>query len=140
MRRTDSTPRRGTQVQQPSLCPQTSAQLMVVEAATVLHAGTYKWTYQVKPAVADGDAPYGAVVKDGHTGVGKVGQRALSISEMGNNTTHVAGGIPLSSLPAGFAPVRLHDGCAVWCVGCKDEDGLFYWAILSPTQAISGEC
>lgn len=114
----------------------TQEQPMIVVSSTVLDAATWKWTYQVRPAFADADAPFGAVAKSATYAT----SRALSISEMGNTTTHVCGGVPVAQLPAGYAPVKLHDGCAVWCKGWRDEDGIFFWAIVSPTQAISGVC
>ena len=120
-----------------SIVQQVKTKLMTVVSSTVLDAGTFKWTYQLRPAIADADSPFGPVTK---AGFGTATKRGLSISEMGNTATFVCGGVPVAQLPAGYAPVKLHDGCAVWCHGCRDEDGVFYWAIVSPTQAISGTC
>ena len=123
--------------QEPLVQPSTK-QLMIVSSSTVLHAGTYKWTYQLKPAIAGATSPFNAAIRPGWPAAST--QRGLSVSELGNTATHVCGGIPVAQIPAGFAPVKLHDGCAVWCEGARDDKGVFYWAILSPTQAISGTC
>ncbi|MFO0451000.1 MAG: hypothetical protein ACK52I_20465 [Pseudomonadota bacterium] len=110
--------------------------LMIVVSSAVLDAGTFKWTYQLKPAYAAATTPFNATAKTGITTT----QRGLSISEMGNTATRVCGGVLMANLPAGYMPVKLHDGCAVWCHGARDIKGNFYWAIVSPTQAIDGEC
>lgn len=115
----------------------TQRQLMVVVSSSVLHAPTWKYTYQLKGAYADADSPYGGVIRPSW---GSVTDRGLSVSEMGNTTTYVCGGIQVSQLPAGFTPQPLHNGCVVWCEGARDEKGVFYWAILSPSQSIGGTC
>ena len=111
-------------------------QLMTVVSSTVLDAATWKWTYQLKPAIANAAAPFSAVAR----GVVTTTQRGLSVSELGNTTTFVCAGIAVANLPPGYLPVKLHDGCAVWCHGARDDKGQFYWAIVSPGQAIDGVC
>lgn len=132
-------PARITSAQLPGTTPLVSTdrfQLMRVSSSAVLDAGTWKWTYQLLPAIAQATSPFGTATRTGVTTT----ERGLSVSEMGNTATHVCGGIPVAQIPVGFAPVKLHDGCAVWCQGCRDSAGQFYWAILTPTQAISGTC
>ena len=115
-----------------------AAQLMIVVDRAILDAATFKWTYQVRPAIADASAPFGAVAKTSYGTT--TAERALSVSELGNTTSFVCGGVPVGDLLGSFEPKPLHIGCAVWCVAARDEDGLFYWAITSPTQSISGAC
>lgn len=111
-------------------------QLMTVISSAVLDAGTYKWTYQLRAAIPSATTPFGIAARAGITTT----QRGLSVSEMGNTATHVCGGIAVANLPAGFVPVKLHNGAAVWCHGARDNQGQFYWAIVSPTQAVDGTC
>lgn len=112
-------------------------QLMVVVSSAVLDSATWKWTYQLRPAMAAKAAPYATVNKPGYA---SATTRGLSVSEMGNTSTYVCGGVEVANLPAGFFPVKLHNGAAVWCEAARDEAGVFYWAIVSPTQAIDGVC
>lgn len=123
--------------QEPLVQPSTK-QLMIVSSSSVLHAATWKYTYQLKPAIASAGATGGAGIRPNWPTAST--QRGLSVSEMGNSTTYVCGGIQVSQLPAGFTPQPLHNGCVVWCEGARDDKGVFYWAILSPTQAIGGTC
>jgi hypothetical protein len=111
-------------------------QLMIVVSSAVLDAGTFKWTYQLRAAIPSATTPFGITARAGITTT----QRGLSVSEMGNTATRVCGGVLVSNLPAGYVPVKLHDGCAVWCRGARDNKGQFYWAIVSPSQAIDGTC
>ena len=123
--------------QEPLVQP-SARQLMIVASSAVLDAATWKWTYQVKPAIAAAAAAGGAATRPGWPAAAT--ERALSVSEMGNTTTFVCGGIAVANLPAGFVPVKLHNGAAVWCEGARDDKGQFYWAIVSPGQAIDGTC
>lgn len=112
-------------------------QLMIVVSSSVLHAATWKYTYQLKAAMANASSPNGASARSSW---GTFTERGLSVSEMGNTTTFCCGGVQVSQLPAGFTPQPLHNGCVVWCEAARDATGDFYWAILSPTQAIGGTC
>jgi hypothetical protein len=126
----------GTQAARPSLSEDLPLQVLVVTSAAVLDASTFKWTYTVRPAIATTTAPHPAAARSGVTAT----YRGLSISEMGNTTSFVCGGVPVTDLPAGFEPVPLHAGCAVLGIGQRDDRGNFYYAIVSPSQSISGTC
>jgi len=132
----DTTPRYGTQPERPSLSEHLPVQVLVVTGKTVLDAPTFKWTYQVRPAIAVTASPSNAVARAGLT----TNFRGLSVSEMGNTAAFVCGGVPVTDLPAGFEPQPLHVGCAVLGIAQRDDRGNFYYAIVSPTQSISGNC
>lgn len=113
-----------------------TSQLMQVVSSTVISAANYRWLYTLRKArvgVAGSYIP--ALTADTTTMLG------LSVSELSNATgfATVSYGITRSTIPAGFAPVKIPDGTYVMTVPHRIADGTLVWLIIN-TQAIDGTC
>lgn len=97
-------------------------------------SGIYRWKYEWEEAQVSATPTYGVAAKaNGLKGY------AMSISEIGNANGVVAFGVTTANIPAGFAPVKIPNGTAVWVVPHRCADGELLWLIMN-TQAIDGTC
>jgi hypothetical protein len=106
--------------------------LAVITGATGT-AVPYQWIYSWSAAELVSASPYTAAAK----GTGLQGE-AVSMSELSNGA-RVSYGLTVANLPAGFQPVRIPDGTAVWIVPWRQNNGALLWLILN-TQAVDGSC
>ncbi len=106
----------------------------IATIAGTTYRNEYTWSEAI---VGPSSANYVCATRP--SGQGIVGEKAISISELGNTSTTVSGGVLLSNLPSGFTPKPLPIGTPVWVVPNRASDGTLIWIILSH-QAIDGEC
>jgi len=109
-----------------------------ITAVSTIAGTTYRNEYTWSEAIV-GPASANYVCALRASGQGIVGEKAISISELGNTSMTVSGGVALSNLPTGFTPQPLPIGTPVWVVPNRASDGTLVWIILSH-QAIDGAC
>lgn len=109
-----------------------------ITGSTTIAGTTYRNEYTWSEAIV-GPQSSGWICALRASGTGIVGEKAISISELGNTATTVSGGVLLANLPAGFIPKPLPNGTPVWVVPNRASDGTLIWIILSH-QAIDGQC
>ncbi len=106
--------------------------LAIITGATGT-AVAYQWLYNWSEAELVSASPYSVAAK----ALGVQGT-AVSMSELSNGAK-VSYGLTVANLPAGFQPVRIPDGTAVWIVPWRQNNGALLWLILN-TQAVDGSC
>lgn len=128
--------------------------IFIVTNATAIANQTYRWKYEIKPAVLDqttgsgggtpttpgNNIPY--IISNAPT----TGWEAYSISEMSNDiwgsgvTKKYAYGVPSTDFSGtNLLPVQIPIGTAVFAVAQRMDEGKGYYLIIN-TQAITGSC
>lgn len=129
--------------------------IFIVTGATAIANQTYRWKYQIKPAILDqttGAGSAGPPVRPGYNipyiidNAPTTGWEAYSISEMSNDiwgagaTKKYAYGVPATDFQnTNLLPVQIPIGTAVFAVAQKMDEGKGYFLIIN-TQAITGSC
>ena len=128
--------------------------LFIISGATAISGQSYRWKYQIKPAILDQTtgAGGGTSTTPGYstpyirTNAPTTGYDAYSISEMSNDiygtgaTKKYSYGVPATDISGtSMVPVQIPIGTAVFAVGQKMDEGKFYYLIIN-TQAITGSC
>jgi hypothetical protein len=111
--------------------PPTQFLLVSITASALI--SNFRWQYTWAEAWLTGTTPGNK--SPGLTGV------AYSVSELSNGTppTTYAYGVSSSTLPAGFAPVKIPNGTFVMIVPHRKSTGELTWLIIN-TQALDGSC
>lgn len=129
--------------------------VFIVTGATAIANQTYRWKYQIKPAILDqttGAGTAGPPVRPGYNipyiidNAPTTGWDAYSVSEMSNDiwgvgvTKKYAYGVPATDFSGTqLVPVQIPIGTAVFAVAQRMDEGKGYYLIIN-TQAITGSC
>jgi hypothetical protein len=128
--------------------------IYIVTGATAITGQSYRWKYQIKPAILDQTtgAGGGTSTTPGYntpyiiSNAPTTGWDAYSISEMSNNiygsgaTKQYSYGVPETDIAStSLLPVQIPIGTAVFAVAQNMDEGKGYYLIIN-TQAITGSC
>jgi hypothetical protein len=128
--------------------------IFIITGATAMTGSTYRWKYEIKPAMVDQTtgAGGGTATTPGYNRpyirdlAPTTGYEAYSISEMSNDiwgagaTKKYAYGVPETDFSStALLPVQIPIGTAVFAISQRMDEGKGYYLIIN-TQAITGSC